>query len=68
MTDLTFRRHVRRLHQLGDRVVGEFLAELGAERSIRTVIDRKLARYAELTPEQVEAIAQDIIPKLRASA
>ncbi len=39
VADLKFRRQVERLHRLGDRVLGEFLAELGAERGIQTVID-----------------------------
>ena len=42
---------IQRLHGLGDRVLGEFLAEIGAERSIMTLIDRKLDTYAELEPE-----------------
>ena len=62
MTDLTFQRHVHRLHQLGDRVLGEFLAELGAERSIQTLIDMKVARYAALTSEQLRATGGDRFP------
>ena len=55
VADLRFRRKVQRFHRLGDRVLGEFLAEIGAERSIMTAIDRKLARYAEIEPEAIEA-------------
>ena len=35
------------------------LAELGAERSIQTVIDQKLDTYAELEPEVLEAAGGD---------
>ena len=52
-SDLRFRRRVEHLHALGPQAVGRFLAEIGAERSIRTLIDQKLDRYAELQPETV---------------
>ena len=55
VADLQFRRQVERLHRLGDRVLGEFLAEIGAELGVQTPIDAKLARYAELEPEAIEA-------------
>ncbi len=55
VADLRFRRRVERVHVLGPRVTAELLAELGAERSIMTLIDGKLERYAELDPEAVEA-------------
>ena len=54
--DPEFRRQVERLHSLGARATAEFLAEIGAERSIRTVIDQKLAVYAELDPKVIEAV------------
>ena len=57
--DLRFHRRVQRLHRLGDRVLGEFLAELGAERGITTIIDQKLERYAGLEPEALEATGGD---------
>ena len=59
VADLQFRRQVQRLHGLGDRVLGEFLAEIGAERSIMTLIDQKLDTYAELGPETLEATGGD---------
>ena len=59
VADLRFRRQVQRLHRQGDRVLGEFLAELGAERSIMTLIDQKLDRYTELEPEALEAAGGD---------
>ncbi len=55
VADLRFRRRVQQVHRLGDRVLGEFLAEIGAERGIQTIIDRKLERYAQLDPEALEA-------------
>ena len=55
VADLRFRRRVQQVHRLGARAVGELLAELGAERSIMTLIDQKLSRYANLDPEAVEA-------------
>jgi hypothetical protein len=62
MADLTFQRHVGHLHALGPRVVGELLAQLGAEKNIRTAIDQMLARYAKLTSEQVKAAGGDKWP------
>ncbi len=59
VADLCFRRKVQRLHQLGDRVLGEMLAEIGAERSIMTIIDRKLDVFTELEPEALEATGGD---------
>ena len=59
VADLRFRRQVLRLHRLGPRVTAELLAELGAERSIQTVIDRKLDTYAELEPEALEVTGGD---------
>ncbi len=37
----------------------EILAELGAERSIMTIIDRKLDTYGELDPEALEVAGGD---------
>ena len=39
----------------GPRVLGEMLAELGAERSIMTIIYQKLDTYTEIEPEALEA-------------
>ncbi len=52
---MKFRRRVERLHALGPRATAELLAELGAERSIMTIIDQKLATYVELDPAAIEA-------------
>ena len=59
VADLKFRRQVIRLHRQGPRAVGEFLAELGAEFSIQTSIDKKLDIYADLEPEALEVTAGD---------
>ena len=56
---LKFRRRVERLHALGPRVLAELLAEIGAERSIQTIVDLKLDRYAGLNPEAIEAAGGD---------
>ncbi len=59
VADLSFRRDVQQVHRLGDRVFGELLAELGAERGIQTIIDQKLKKYASLDPEALEATGGD---------
>ena len=56
---MRFRRQVQRLHALGPRVTAELLAEIGAERSIQTVIDKKLDTYTDLDPEALEATGGD---------
>ena len=55
VADMKFRRRVQKVYRLGDRVFGELLAELGAERGIQTIIDQKLKKYASLDPEALEA-------------
>ena len=55
VADLRFRRCVARLHRLGPRVTAELLAEIGGERGIQTIIDRKLDRYVDLYPEALAA-------------
>ena len=64
VVDLRFRRHVDHLHGLGARATAELLAELGAERGIQTIIDRKLAGYAALTSEQLRATGGDRFPPI----
>lgn len=59
VADLRFRRQVQRLHQLGPRATAELLAEIGAERSIMTIIDQKLDTYIEIEPETLEASGGD---------
>ena len=59
VADLKFRRKVIRLHRQGPRAVGEFLAELGADRGIATVIDQKIDTYVELGAAALEAAGGD---------
>ena len=59
VADLRFRRQVIRLHRQSPRAVGEFLAGLGAERDIATIIDQKLDAYAEIEPEVLQAAGGD---------
>ena len=59
VADLRFRRQVQRLHALGARATAELLAEIGAERSITTIIERKLDTYAALDPDAIEAAGGD---------
>ena len=59
VADLKFRHQIQRLHRLGPRVVGEFLAELGAERGIATVIDQKIDTYVELGAAVLEVAGGD---------
>ena len=67
VANLRFRRQVEYLHSLGPRAIAELLAEIGAERSIRTVIDRKLDRYSQLKSEALKATGGDAFcaPPLR---
>ena len=59
VADLRFRRQCQHLHALGNRAMTEFLAEIGAERSIMTLIDKKLDRYAEIELETLEVVGGD---------
>jgi hypothetical protein len=59
VSDLRFRRQVQHLHRLGPRATVELLAEIGAERSITNIIDRKFATYAGIEPEALEAARGD---------
>ena len=56
VADLRFRRQVKHLYRLGPRAVAELLAEISAERGITTIVDQKLATYAELDPTALEAV------------
>ena len=59
IADLKRQRHVQKLHRLGPRVIDALLIEIGAERGITTIIERKIATYAELEPEVLEAAGGD---------
>ena len=56
VADLAFRRKVQRLHAKGARVLGELLAELGAERCLMSVIEAKLDRFLTVPDEVLDAI------------
>lgn len=62
VADLRFRRQVERVHGLGPRVIAELLAEIGVERSIMPTIHEKLARYASIDPEALQALGADKFP------
>ena len=53
--DLAFRRKVKHLVAKGDRVVGELLAELAADRNLGTVIDQLLDRYIDIDDAALDA-------------
>ncbi len=59
MADLRFRRKVRRLHRLGDRVLGEVFAHLGAKHSIQTSIEQTVEHFTELDPETLQVAGGD---------
>ena len=54
--DLKYRRKIQRLVAKGERVVGEMLAELAADRNLGTVIDRLLDRYIDIDDAALDAI------------
>jgi hypothetical protein len=57
IADMRRRRHVRQLYRLGPRAVDELLVEIGAERGITTIIERKIERYAGIDPEATPSTA-----------
>ena len=59
---LRFSRAVERLHAKGPRAVGELLAELGAERSITTIIETKLDRFGQIDDEVLLALGGGHMP------
>ena len=59
-----FRRQVEYLHQLGPRATAELLAEIGAERGITTIIERKIEKYAALDTDALELVGGDQFPAL----
>ena len=62
VADLRFRRNVERVCSLGTRVVSKLLNEIGAERAIQHLIDRKVERYADLDPSELAALGGDDFP------
>ena len=59
IADLRRQRHVWKLYRLGPRVIDALLVEIGAERGITTIIERKIKRYAEIDPEALKATGGD---------
>ncbi len=59
VADLRFRRKVQRLHRLGDLVLGEVFAHLGAMHGIQTSIEQTVERFTEPEPEALEATGGD---------
>ncbi len=59
VADLQFRRKVIRLHRQGPRAVGEFLAEIGAERGITTFIDQKIDTDLDVGAGALDATGGD---------
>ena len=62
VANLRRQRQVQALHRLGPRVLDELLAEIGAERGIATLIERKVARYAEIDPKALALTGGDRFP------
>ena len=63
LEDVRFRRLIERFHALGPRPLAELLAELGAERLLRHVLEQRLAEYVDrLDPELVKALGADRLP------
>ena len=62
LNEMVYRRRVQRLWRLGPRAIAELLAEIGAERSIRTTIDEKLERYTGFEPAVLRAVRADQLP------
>ena len=64
IADLRRQRHVRQLYRLGPRVIDALLIEIGVERSIMTLIERKIERYAALDIDSLELAGGDSFPAL----
>ena len=62
LAEVRFARSVCRLHDLGSRVLCEFLVELGRQTLIRTDLELRVARYAALDPVVLRALAADQWP------
>ena len=61
--DLAFRRKVQRLHAKGPRLVAELLAEIGAERSLTSLIEAKIEKYVDIDDAALDATgARDLPP------
>lgn len=57
-----WQRHVQHLYGLGPRAVSEFLLEVGRERLITDLLERKLVKYGRLDIEVLKAVGGDQFP------
>ncbi len=62
IADLRRHRHVQQIYRLGPRAIDALLIEIGAERSIMTLIERKIERYAGLDVDALELTGGDRFP------
>jgi len=62
VADLAFQRRLKKLHALGPRAVGEFIAELAAKTGSASVMDDQLDNYLRLDPQVVMALGADRFP------
>jgi hypothetical protein len=63
--DVRFVRQVERLHRLGPRATGEFLAELGADHFLATEIEVKIVKFiAALDPDVLAVVGGDCVPPI----
>ncbi len=63
VTDLEFRRNVKRVYRLGSRAVYELLTEIGEQRLCRTFIEQRVRRYSEIDPDHLAAFDGDSFPR-----
>ena len=64
VADVRFRRKVERLHRRGPRAILEVLAELGAERSIMSIVDQILDRHLAVSDQEIEIVGGDRLPSI----
>ncbi len=64
VADLRRQRQVQKLHRLGPRALDALLIEIGAERGITTIIERRVERYAALDPKALKTLGGDCFPPL----
>ena len=62
VADLRRQRYVRKLHRLGPRALDALLVEIGSERSITTIVERKIEKYAGLDVGALELTGGDRFP------
>ena len=62
IADLRRQRHVQKLYRLGPRALDALLVEIGAERSIMTLVEKKIERYAALDINTLELADGDRFP------